>query len=171
MRMEALYEGILGSSFHGGLMEAYTLIYFWCLFFLEEGALEEEGTHLVGTRYSWKITYMSVSMERYHTRDSLCARDSSLELRGPKEHCFSEIVNKGRGHAKLGCISLIGTPNHLDRSCYCIRFHCIFILVVSHDLDITYIYFHSKLVFPGGFLSRVMLTKNTCVQISCMLSC
>jgi hypothetical protein len=49
-------------------------------------------------------------------------------------------------------------------------FYCIVFLVVYHVLDFTYIYFHSKLVFPGGVLSRVVLTKNTCVHFSCMLS-
>jgi hypothetical protein len=33
-----------------------------------------------------------------------------------------------------------------------------------------YIYLSLKLVLPEGFLSRVMLTKNTCVHFSCMLS-
>jgi hypothetical protein len=42
-----------------------------------------------------------------------------------------------------------------------------FVLVVFHLLLTSYIDIYSKLVFPGGFLSRVMLTKNTCVQ-KCM---
>jgi hypothetical protein len=110
----------------------------------------EEGTHIAGTSYSLMITDLSVSVERYHTRDSLCAMDSSSELRGSRAHCFSEICNKGRGNTKLWHIYILGTPKHLERSFYYIRFHCIFILFVSRALDITYIYFHSKLVFPEG---------------------
>jgi hypothetical protein len=42
--------------------------------------------------------------------------------------------------------------------------HLYFVLVVFHHLFSLYIDIYSKLVFPGGVLSRVMLTKNTCVQ-------
>jgi hypothetical protein len=60
------------------------------------------------------------------------------------------LATKEEGALSLGAY-LLGTPKKLERICYCIRFHCICLLVVSHALDITYIYFHSKLVFPGGF--------------------
>jgi hypothetical protein len=34
----------------------------WSIF--EEGTLEEEGTYLAGTSYTWTITDLSVSLER-----------------------------------------------------------------------------------------------------------
>jgi hypothetical protein len=42
--------------------------------------------------------------------------------------------------------------------------HLYFVLVVFHHLFSSYIDIYPKLVFPDGVLSRVMLTKNTCVQ-------
>jgi hypothetical protein len=81
----------------------------------------------------------------------------------------------------LGSIS--GGRTILGRSCFiwtCIsawiklllyQVHLYFVLVVFHHLFSSYIDIYSKLVFPGGVLSRVMLTKNTCVQISCVLEC
>jgi hypothetical protein len=42
--------------------------------------------------------------------------------------------------------------------------HLYFVLTVFHHLFSSYIDIYSKLVFPGGGLSRVMLTKNTCVH-------
>jgi hypothetical protein len=38
------------------------------------------------------------------------------------------------------------------------------VLAVFLLLLFSYIHIHSKLVFPGGVLSRVMLTKNTCIH-------
>jgi hypothetical protein len=45
---------------------------------------------------------------------------------------------------------------------YCILF------TVKDISSTSYIHYISKLVFPGGVLSRVMLTKNTCVY-TCIL--
>jgi hypothetical protein len=42
--------------------------------------------------------------------------------------------------------------------------HLFIVLVVFHLLFSTFIHSDSKLVFFGGVLSRVMLTKNTCVH-------
>jgi hypothetical protein len=42
--------------------------------------------------------------------------------------------------------------------------HLYFVLDVFHHLLCSYIDIYSKLVFPGGVLSRVMSTKNTCVK-------
>jgi hypothetical protein len=79
------------------------------------------------------------------------------------------IEQQGKRAHFLGRI-LLGTLSKLERSLLLYQVPLYLLLVVSHALDITYIYFHSKLVFPGGVLSRVMLTKNTCVHFSCMLS-
>jgi hypothetical protein len=128
-------------------------------YFLEEGVLVEEGTLPVGNRRTCAISDLFGSCWRRHTRAHFYGMDYSLDQGGRRAHHFSGKSNKGRGHTKLRHISLLGNPKLLLRSFYCIR-----LLVVFTDHH--YIYFHSKLVFPegGGGLSRVMLTKNTCVH-------
>jgi hypothetical protein len=82
---------------------------------------------------------------------------------------LSGIEQQGKRRTKLGHISSWFLWQVLRGACFVYRFHHIVFLVLSHALATTYIYFHSKLVFPGGVLSKVMLTKNTCVLFSCML--
>jgi hypothetical protein len=123
-----------------------------------------EGAQLAGSIYTWRKLDLIVSVERQHTRAHCGSRVSSSEHPGSRVLHFSGYSNKGRGCIELGRISPWILWQGSRGTCYVYRFLCIVLLGVSHALDTTYIYFHSKLVFPGGVLSRVMLTKNTCVH-------
>jgi hypothetical protein len=90
--------------------------------------------------------------------------DSSLEHPRSRALHFSGFGNKRKRRTSLGRISSWFLWKVSRGACFVYRFHHIVFLVVSHALDTTYIYFHSKLVFPKGVLSKVMLTKNTCVH-------
>jgi hypothetical protein len=60
-------------------------------------------------------------------------------------------------------------PRNHCRACvelaeYQFPLHLSYLLYYMFEAHYIYIYIHLKLVFPKGVLSRVMLTKNTCVH-------
>jgi hypothetical protein len=87
-------------------------------------------------------------------RADFCGGVSSLGQRGRRVLHFSGPSNKGRGRTKLGRISHWILWKDSRGACYVYKFLCIVLLIVYHDLDTTYIHFHSKLVFLEGFYPR-----------------
>jgi hypothetical protein len=84
---------------------------------------------------------------------------------------FSSVqrATKGEGTPQFGHFFLWFLWQGSLGAFYVYRFHCISLLFVSLALIIIYRHI-SQIGFPlggGGGLSRVMLTKNTCVQ-KCM---
>jgi len=132
-----------------------------------EGALACEGASVVGRNSSPHIAVRSVVEGGHSTEIHSRGGVSRSELTVCSWSSFSGFASLYVGHTFLGltwrfwaCIStqieflLYQVPSYI-------------VLVVFHLLLSSYIHIYSKLVFPGGVLSRVMLTKNTCVQ-KCM---
>jgi hypothetical protein len=86
---------------------------------------------------------------------------------------FSTEGNKGRGRTTVWALLSLVLVARLVRSLLCIHVPLYFITCCISCFNHHYIDRYPKLVFPGGggggggVLSRVMLTKNTCVQ-KCM---
>jgi hypothetical protein len=79
------------------------------------------------------------------------------------------VEKEGRSKAKGVFIhELAGTSTRDSKAsnigCYCYRFTCCNFACCIYALRYPNIYIYSKLVFPVGGFSRVMLTKNICVN-------
>jgi hypothetical protein len=79
--------------------------------------------------------------------------------------CLSSVqrATKGEGAPQFGHFFL-DLVARLVRSLLCIQVPLYFITCCISCFNHNYIDIYPKLVFPGGVLSRVMLTKNTCVK-------
>jgi hypothetical protein len=77
---------------------------------------------------------------------------------------FSGLGNISKGRTILGRSCCIWTCISAWIKLLLYQVHLYFVLVVFHHLFSLYIDIYYKLVFSEGVLSRVMLTKNTCVQ-------
>jgi hypothetical protein len=131
---------------------------------LEEGALGEEGASSAGRTFRAQIAVRSVSEGGYISVSEYCGRVSPSELPVGRELQFSGLDNIYGGRTFLGrtCFSWACVAAWIKLLLYQVLLYIV--LVVFHLLFSLYIHLYSKLVFPGGVLSRVMLTKNTCVH-------
>jgi hypothetical protein len=73
-------------------------------------------------------------------------------------------ATKEEGAPQFWALLFLVLVARLVRSLLCIQVPLYFITCCISCFDHHYIDIYSKLVFPGGVLSRVMLTKNTCVK-------
>jgi hypothetical protein len=81
------------------------------------------------------------------------------------EHFTSmQRATKREGAPELGAHLSLVLVARLVRSLLCIQVPLYCITCCISCFDHHYIDIYPKLVFPGGVLSRVMLTKNTCVK-------
>jgi hypothetical protein len=157
----------LGASFHGGRIASSTLVYLGERFYFCGGCIARLGRISCRRTSSHQIAVRSVAVGGHSTELHSYGGVSRSELIVCSWSSFSGFASLYVGHTFLGltwrfwaCIStqieflLYQVPSYI-------------VLVVFHLLLSSYIHIYSKLVFPGGVLSRVMLTKNTCVQ-KCM---
>jgi hypothetical protein len=107
---------------------------------------------------------MTGSVERQRRRAYSCGRVSRLGQRGKRANYFSGGSNKEKGAPRVWAHIFLELVARLVMSLRCIQ--VLFVLhVVSHAFDHYFIEIYFKLVFPGGILSRVVLTKNNCVNL------
>jgi hypothetical protein len=129
-----------------------------------EGALVEEGASVVGRSFTHQIAVGSVAEGGhtselhscggvFHSKLTACTWSSY----GGFESIYGGCTFLGRTWFFWTCIS-----TWIKLLLY--QVHLYFVLLVFHHLLSSYIDIYPKLVFPEGGLSRVMLTKNTCVQ-------
>jgi hypothetical protein len=104
------------------------------------------------------------TVERQHRRASSRGGISSLGQRGRRALHFSGESSKGRGRTKPWPHISLDLVARLVRSLLCIQVPLYCITCCISCFDRHYIDKYPKLVFPGGVLSRVMLTKNTRVK-------
>jgi hypothetical protein len=97
-------------------------------------------------------------------RGHSCGGISSLGCRGARALHFNAEGNKGEGAPQFWALLFLVLVASLVRSLLCIQVPLYFITCCISCFDHHYIDIYPKLVFPGGVLSRVMLTKNTCVK-------
>jgi hypothetical protein len=130
---------------------------------LEEGALGEEGASLAGRTFRAQIAVRFVSGGSYSSVSEYCGRFSPSELPVGRELQFSGLDNIFGGSTFLGrtCFSWACIVAWIKLLLYQVLLFIV--LAVFHLLFSIYIHSYSKLVFPEVVLSRVMLTKNTCV--------
>ena len=129
-----------------------------------EGALVEEGASVVGRTFTRQIAVGSVA-EGGHTAELHSYRGVfHSELTVSISFIFSGLGNISERHTILGHTCFVWTCVSAWIKLLLYQVHLYFILAVFHHLFSSYIVIYSKLVFPGFFLSRVTLTKNTRVQ-------
>jgi hypothetical protein len=126
---------------------------------LEEGALGEEGTSSAGRTSRAQIAVRFVLEGSYFLVSEYCGRVSPSELPVGRELLFSGLDNIFGGRT---CFSWTCIAGWIKLLLYQVLLFIV--LAVFHFLFSLYTHSYSKLVFPGGVLSRVMLTKNTCVH-------
>ena len=152
----------LGTSFHGGRLASSTLVYLVERFHFWGGRIARLGCISCRRTSSHQIAVRSVAEGGHPAKLHSCGGVSRSELTICSWRSCSGFVSLyvGRTWRFWACIStqiellLYQVPSYI-------------VLVVFHLLLSSYIHIYSKLVFPRGVLSRVMLTKNTCVQ-KCM---
>jgi hypothetical protein len=127
-----------------------------------EGTLAYEGTSVVGRTSSHQIAVILVSEGGYlaelHSRGGVPISD--LTVCGWSSFNGFERLYVGHTWRFWTYVSA-----HNELLLYQVPLY--FVLSIFHLLLSSYINIYSKLVFPGGVFSRVMLTKNTLVQ-KCM---
>ena len=118
----------------------------------------------MGRNFRAQIAVRFVSEGGYSSVSEYCGGVSRSELPVGFWLQFSGLVSIYGGRTILGrsCFSWTSVAAWIKLLLY--QVHLYFVLAVFHHLFSSYIDIYSKLVFPRGFLSRVMLTKNTCVQ-------
>jgi hypothetical protein len=135
---------------------------------LEEGALGEEGASSTGRNFRAHIAVRSISEGGYISVLEYCGRVSPSELLVGRELQFSGLDNIYGGRTFLGrtCFSWTCVAAWIKILLFQVLLYIL--LVVFNLLFSLYIHLYSELVFPegggGGGLSKVMLTKNTCVH-------
>jgi hypothetical protein len=124
----------------------------------------EEGTSSTGRTFRAQIAVRFVSVGSYSSLSEYCGRVSPSELLVGKELQFSGLDSIFGGCTFLGhtCFSWACIAAWIKLLLYQVLLFIV--LVVFHLLLSLYIHSYSKLVFPEGVLSKVMLTKNTCVH-------
>jgi hypothetical protein len=124
-----------------------------------EGALVEEGASVVGRTSTHHIAVRSVAEGGHLAELHSYGGVFYYELRVCIWSSFNgfESIYGGRTWSFWTCI-----PSWIKMLLY--QVHLYFVFFVFHHLLSSYIDIYPKLVFPGGGLSRVTLTKNTCVQ-------
>jgi hypothetical protein len=132
-----------------------------------EGALACEGASVVGRNSSHQIAVRSVAEGGHPTELHSCGGVSRSELTVCLWSSFSGFERLYVGCTFLGCTWIFWTCVSAWIRLLLYQVHIYFVLSIFHHLLSSYIDIYSKLVFPRGVLSRVMLTKNTCVQ-KCM---
>jgi hypothetical protein len=133
---------------------------------LEEGALGEEGALTTRRTFRAQSAVRSVLVDSYNSVSKYHGRVSPLELSFNRALQFSGLGNivrrahHPRAHLlQLGlCSSLVQAAIVSGSSVYCT---CCIPPSILHIYTLIF-----QTSFPRGFfLSRVMLTKNTCVHL------
>jgi hypothetical protein len=118
----------------------------------------------VGRSYTFQIVVESVSKGGHTPVSKYCGGIFHSELTVCIWLKFNGFGSIYEGSTFLGHTCFIWTCVSAWIKLLFYQVHLYFVLVVFHHLFSSYIDIYSKLVFPGGVLSRVMLTKNTCVH-------
>jgi hypothetical protein len=157
----------LGASFHGGRLPTTSLVYLVERFHFCGERIARLRHISCGRISSHQIAVRSVAEGGHPTKLHSCGGVFRSELTVSFWSSFSGFASLYVGRTFLGrtwrlwaCIS-----TQIELLLYQVPLYIV--LAVFHLLLSSYIHIYSKLVFPRGFLSRVMLTKNTCVQ-KCM---
>ena len=129
-----------------------------------EGALIEEGASVVGRTSTHQIAVGSVAEGGHSTELHSCGGVFRFELTVCFWSNFNGFANLYVGRTFLGRTWRFWTCVSAWIRMLLYQVHINFVLVVFHHLLSSYIDIYSKLVFPKGVLSRVMLTKNTYVH-------
>jgi hypothetical protein len=124
-----------------------------------EDALVEEAASVVGRPFTHQIAVGSVAEGGHTAKLHSCGGVFYPELIACIWSSYGgfESIYGGRTWFFWTCISA-----WIKLLLY--QVHLYFVLVVFHHLLSSYIDIYPTLVFPRGGLSRVMLTKYTCVQ-------
>jgi hypothetical protein len=128
-----------------------------------EGALALEGASIVGRTSAHQIAVRSVTEGGHPTELHSCGRVFYSELTVCFWSSFSGFESLYGGRTFLGRTWFFWTCISALIKLLLYQVHLYFVLAVFHPLLSSYIDI-SQTSFPRGVLSRVMLTKNTCVQ-------
>ena len=157
-----------GASFHLWRLGASCLLYLLKLFYFREGRISLAGWFIPGRISSHQIAVRSVAEGGHLLALHSCGGVFRSDITVGSWSRFSVSGSLHEGRTILGriwwiwaCISSL-----LELLLYQVL-SCIVFIVTLHLLS-SYIHIDLKLVFPRGVLSRVMLTKNTCVY-KCMI--
>jgi hypothetical protein len=129
-----------------------------------EGALVEEGASAVGRSYTCQIAVGSFSEGGHTSVLDYCGGVFHSEFIVCICNRFSGFGSIYEGRTFLGHTCYIWTCVSAWNKLLLYQVHLYLVLAVFHHLFSSHIDIYPKLVFPGGVLSMVMLTKNTCVQ-------
>jgi hypothetical protein len=157
----------LGASFHGGRLPTSSLVYLVERFHTCGGRTCQIGRISCGRTSSHQIAVRSVAEGGHPAELHSCGGVFRSELTVCFWSSFSGFASLYVGRTFLGRTWRFWTCVSAQNELLLYQVPLYFVLVVFHLLLSSYIHIYSKLVFPGGVLSRVMLTKNTCVQ-KCM---
>ena len=164
MSMRSVLWGCLslGASFHGGRLLATCFVYLLERFYFCGGCIAGLGRISCRRTSSHQIAVRSVAEGGHSAELHSCGGVSRSELTVCSWSRFSGFGSLYVGRTFLGrtwwlwaCISTQFGPLLYQVLSY--------IVLAAFHLLSSYIHIHLKLVFPGGVLSRVLLTKNTYV--------
>jgi hypothetical protein len=170
MEMRSVAWGFLreAAKIPCGRLGAACFIYLLELFYFREGHISLVGWFIPGRISSHQIAVRSVAEGSHLLELHSCGGVFRSELTVGSWSRFSGSGSLHEGRTILGRILWIWAciSSLLELLLYQVL-SCIVFTVTLHLLS-SYIHIDLKLVFPGGVLSRVMLTKNTCVY-KCMI--
>jgi hypothetical protein len=123
-----------------------------------------EGALVVGRSFTCQISLGSVAEGGHTTKLHSCGGVFYYELTACIWSSYGGFESIYGGRTFLGCTWFVWTCISAWIKLLLYQVHLYFVLAVDHHLLSSYIDIYPKLVFLVGVLSRVMLTKNTCVQ-------
>ena len=170
MEMRSVAWGCLRevACFHWWRLGATCLVYVLELFYFWEGHISCGGWFIPGGISSHQIAVRSVAEWGHLLELHSCGGVLRSDITVGSWSRFSGSDSLHEGRTILGRICWIWAciSAQLELLLYQVL-SCIVFTVTLHLLS-SYIHIDLKLVFPGGVLSKVMLTKNTCVY-KCMI--
>ena len=168
MRSDAWGQVEEAASFPWGQLGAAFIYYLLERFFCWGGRMALAGYFLPGGISSHQISVISVAEWGQQQELHSCGGVSKFELTVGSWNKFSGSGSLHEGCTILGRICWFRTciSTQLEFLLYQVISYIVF--TVTLLLLSSYIHTYSKPVFPGGVLSRVMLTKNTYVY-KCMI--
>ena len=170
MEMRLVAWGFLreAASIPCGRLGAACFIYLLELFYIWEGRISLAGWFIHGRISSNQIAVRSVAEWGHLLELHSCGGVFRSDITVGSWSRFNGSGSLHEGRTILECIWQIWAciSALLELLLYQVL-SCIVFTVTLHLLS-SYIRIDLKLVFPGGVLSRVMLTKNTCVY-KCMI--
>ena len=121
LRSDALGEESLRASFCGERLSVSGSVYFLWSDLLRGGRMSWDDWQLPGSKSAWRISALTVAVERQHRRGHSCGGVSTSDSRRAWAPQFSSEGNKGEGAPLFWSLLLLDSDASLVRSLLCIH--------------------------------------------------